>query len=148
MSSQDDSQLDRPVPDWLLERLARGELSPERAAEVRRRLEAEGEAGVERLAALERSDQEILAAHPPAVVAVEIRRRAAVADAAAAQRAPRPARLALRPADAGGGGDGRDAAVCPGATGDAAARRRCAAAGGGSARGDRHQGPDPRWRCT
>jgi hypothetical protein len=91
MSSQDDSQLDRPVPDWLLERLARGELSPDRAAEVRRRLEAEGEAGVERLAALERSDQLILAEHPPAVVAVEIRRRAAVAEAAAAHRAPRPA---------------------------------------------------------
>jgi hypothetical protein len=91
MSSQDDSQLDRPVSDWLLERLARGELSPERAAEVRRRLEAEGEAGVERLAALERSDQEILAAHPPAVVAAEIRRRAAVAEVAAAQRVSRPA---------------------------------------------------------
>jgi hypothetical protein len=89
MSSQD-SPLDRQVPDWLVERLARGELSPERAAEVRRRLEAEGEAGAERLAALERSDQEILAAHPPAVVAAEIRRRAAQAQAADAQRARRP----------------------------------------------------------
>jgi hypothetical protein len=97
MSSQDDSQLDRPVSDWLLERLARGELSPERAAELRRRLEAEGEAGVERLAALERSNQEILAAHPPAVVAAEIRRRAAQVQAADTQRASRsaPWRFAL-----------------------------------------------------
>jgi hypothetical protein len=90
MSSQD-SQLNRAVPDWLLERLARGELSPERAAEVRRRLGAEGDAGAQRLAALEQSNQDILAEHPPAVVAAEIRRRVAVADASAAQRTSRPA---------------------------------------------------------
>ena len=77
MSSQD-SQLNRPVPDWLLEQLARGELPPERAAELRRRLEAEGEAGAARLAALEASNRDILAANPPAVVAAEIRRRAAL----------------------------------------------------------------------
>jgi hypothetical protein len=88
--SSEGSQLDRPVPDWLLERLARGDLPPERAAEVRRRLEAEGAAGAERLAALERSDQDILAEHPPAVVSAEVRRRAAVAEVADAQRARRP----------------------------------------------------------
>ena len=113
MSSQD-SQLDRAVPDWLLERLARGELSPERAAEVRRRLEAEGDAGMARLAALEQSDQDILAEHPPAVVAAEIRRRAAVAEASRRPAGVAPGgALALRLADAGGGGDGRVAAVRP-----------------------------------
>jgi hypothetical protein len=88
--SSEDSQLGRPVPDWLLERLARGDLPPERAAEVRRRLEAEGAAGSERLAALELSDRDILAAHPPAVVSAEVRRRAAAAQAADATRTRRP----------------------------------------------------------
>jgi anti-sigma factor RsiW len=88
--SSEGSQLDRPVPDWLLERLARGDLPPERAAEVRRRLEAEGAAGLERLASLERSDRDILAEHPPAVVSAEVRRRAAVAQVAEGQRARWP----------------------------------------------------------
>lgn len=68
-----------PVPDWLLERLARGELPPERAADVRRRLEAEGEAGVARLAALAASDRDILEALPPSSVTAEVHRRAALA---------------------------------------------------------------------
>ena len=65
---------DRPVPDWLLERLARGELPAAEAARVRARLEARGETA--RLAALELSDKEILQAHPPAAVAGEVHRRA------------------------------------------------------------------------
>jgi hypothetical protein len=65
---------DRPVPDWLLERLAAGELPASEAARLRARLEAKGELG--RLQALESSNREILAAHPPASVAVEVQRRA------------------------------------------------------------------------
>ena len=65
---------DRPVPDWLLERLAAGELPATEAARLRARLEAEG--GLARLHALEVSNQEILDAHPPAAVATEVRRRA------------------------------------------------------------------------
>ena len=65
---------DRPVPEWLLERLARNELPAAEASRLRARLEARGEGG--RLQAIERSDREILDAHPPAVVAAEVRRRA------------------------------------------------------------------------
>jgi hypothetical protein len=65
---------DRPVPDWLIERLVRNELPAAEAARLRARLEARGEG--HRLAAIERSDREILDAHPPAVVAAEVRRRA------------------------------------------------------------------------
>jgi hypothetical protein len=65
---------DRPVPDWLLERLARGELPAAEATRVRARLEARGETA--RLQALELSDQEILRDHPPGAVAAEVHRRA------------------------------------------------------------------------
>ncbi len=65
---------ERPVPEWLLERLLRGELPSVEAARLRARLEAQGEGG--RLQALERSDREILEAHPPAEVAAEVHRRA------------------------------------------------------------------------
>ena len=64
-----------PIPEWLLERLAAGDLPPDRAAEVRRRLTLEPD-GLERLAALTRSNEAILAAHPPAVVVSEIADRA------------------------------------------------------------------------
>lgn len=67
------SESRRSVPDWLVERLAAGELPEAKAADVRARLEAE--AGAERLAQLERSNREILAAYPSAAVAREIERR-------------------------------------------------------------------------
>ncbi len=79
------------VPDWLLERLARGELPAGRAAELRARLEAAGE--LHRLEALAASDREILASLPAAAVAAEVRRRAGAAEARAPRRSP--ARLAL-----------------------------------------------------
>jgi hypothetical protein len=75
------------TPDWLLERLAHGELDAATAAQVRARLEAEGRAPDEEIAALLRADRETLEALPPAQVAAEVRRRAA-------QR-PAPARRAL-----------------------------------------------------
>ena len=68
------------VPDWLLERLAAGELPEEQALGLRARLDAQGED--ERLAALVTSNAEILAALPVARVVPEIERRAAAASAA------------------------------------------------------------------
>jgi hypothetical protein len=62
------------VPDWMVERLAAGELPPDEARRVRGRLEADGE--LERLARLERDNAAFLAAHPIDRVAAEIRRRA------------------------------------------------------------------------
>jgi hypothetical protein len=79
---------ERPVSDWLLERLARGELPAGEAAAVRARLAAEG--GLGRLAALEASDREILAAHPPVKIAAEVKRRLSVAQAQAQARPRRP----------------------------------------------------------
>ncbi len=61
------------VPDWLLERLAAGELPESQARELRARLAARGEE--DRLTALQASNAEILAAYPPAGVASEVRRR-------------------------------------------------------------------------
>ena len=55
------------VPDWKLERMLQGEVPPE-------------ESEKERLDALRREDEEILAAHPPAEVAREVRRRGAQAE--------------------------------------------------------------------
>lgn len=80
-----------PVPEWLLERLAAGDLPSERAAEVRRRLSAES-GGLERLAALQRSNEEILAAHPPAAMVDEIADRAHRAARLEAARASAPTR--------------------------------------------------------
>ena len=65
---------DQRVPDWLLERFALGELSDDRAAEVKRQLEAE-EGGVERLDALRADNDAILEAAPPEQVVQEINRR-------------------------------------------------------------------------
>jgi len=62
------------VPDWQLERMRQGEIPRDESA-----------AG--RLEALERSDREILEAHPPAKVAAEVRRRM--------EKAPRPWRPML-----------------------------------------------------
>ena len=63
------------VPDWLLERLAAGELPPAQTSALRERLVAAGDH--DRLAALAASNTEILTAHPAAGVAAEVRRRAA-----------------------------------------------------------------------
>jgi len=71
-----DSTCER-VPDWLLERLAAGELPAEPARALRERLVANGEQ--DRLDALTSSNAEILAAHPGEQVTAEVRRRAAVA---------------------------------------------------------------------
>jgi len=61
------------VPDWLLERLAAGDLSERSAAELRVRLEADGESA--RLETLKASNDEILRRHPAASVAREVERR-------------------------------------------------------------------------
>jgi hypothetical protein len=82
----------RPVPDWLLERLALGELDAATAADVRRRLAAEGRSPDDIAAAVATSNREILAELPASQAAAEIRRR--VANAAAAER-PARRRLAL-----------------------------------------------------
>lgn len=63
----------RPVTDWELEQLARGELTPAEARSVEARLRAHGEE--DRLHRLRASDEEILRAYPPRQVAAEVRRR-------------------------------------------------------------------------
>lgn len=62
------------VPDWRLERFLLQELGSEENEALRRRLGESAELR-ERLAALERSSAEILAAHPPSRVAAEVRAR-------------------------------------------------------------------------
>jgi len=66
----------RRIPTWLLERVVLDEVPPERADEVRQILEEDPDQRA-RLAELERSNAEILAALPPAQVAAEVARRAA-----------------------------------------------------------------------
>src|SRR5690606_38403272 len=63
------------IPDWLLERLAAGDMPQAEAEALRRRL-AEEEGGLERLEAILRSNERILSDHPPARVAAAIRQRA------------------------------------------------------------------------
>lgn len=72
----------REIPDWLVERLAAGELPPAQADSIRRRLEENGQE--HRLATLARSNEEVLSKYPPQVVASEVRRRLA------AERTSRP----------------------------------------------------------
>jgi hypothetical protein len=76
------------VPDWLLERVALDEIPPGQADELARRMAADPTAQG-RLEALRASNQEILAALPPAQVTAEVERRRRVA-AAAASAPPRP----------------------------------------------------------
>jgi len=66
---------DRRAPDWLVERLAAGELPEQKARELRNLLTARGENS--RLEAIAKSNAEILAALPAERVAAEIARRAA-----------------------------------------------------------------------
>ena len=76
----------RHVPDWLLERLALGELDAETAADVRRRLAAEGRSPDEIAAVVATSNREILEQLPATPTAAAIRRRA---ERAAAAERPR-----------------------------------------------------------
>jgi len=65
------------VPDYLVERLAAGDLSPTRAEEIRERLRREPE-GLARLDVIRASNEDILRAHPPErvsrAIAQEVRR--------------------------------------------------------------------------
>ncbi len=63
------------VPDWLVERLAAGDLPPARAAEVRQRLREDGQE--QRLEQILRSNHEVLTSYPAPSVADEVRRRLA-----------------------------------------------------------------------
>jgi len=70
------SERQKKTPDWMIERLALGELDAETAAAVRKRLADEGRSPDELLAAVGTSNREILTAHPAPAVAAEVRRRA------------------------------------------------------------------------
>jgi hypothetical protein len=72
------------IPDWLIERLAQGELDVAAAADVRRRLAAAGRDADAEIAALAASNREILEAQPAARIAASVRARAA--DARPARR--------------------------------------------------------------
>ena len=63
------------VPEYLVERLAAGDLPPARADEVRRRLALEPD-GAARIEGIGASNRHILQQHSPAAVADEVRRRA------------------------------------------------------------------------
>ncbi|AFE07969.1 ActD-like protein [Corallococcus coralloides DSM 2259] len=78
------------TPDWLLERIALGELPPDELAAARDRLSREPD-GPARLAALEADSRATLEALPPDRVAREVKARFARADApATAPRAEAP----------------------------------------------------------
>lgn len=62
-----------PVSDWMVERLAAGDLPADDARRVRAELEARGELG--RLDAVLSANRTFLEAHPPARVVAEIERR-------------------------------------------------------------------------
>jgi len=85
------------VSDYWVERLAAGDLPPERADAVRAHLLAEPD-GRARLEGLQASNEEILRAHPPAQVAADIERRLgrAAAQAAAAKARAHAGRPGLR----------------------------------------------------
>jgi hypothetical protein len=63
------------TPEWLVERLAQGELDDAAAADVRARLAAEGRDADAEIARLAASSREILNEHPPARVAAAVRAR-------------------------------------------------------------------------
>jgi hypothetical protein len=76
------------VPDWLLERLAAGELPANQAGPLRERLAQTGQ--TDRLAALAASNADILNAYPADQVAAEVQRRARQAEASRSRSWPRP----------------------------------------------------------
>ena len=80
------------MPDWLLERLALGELDAETAADVRRRLAAEGRSPDDIAALVAASNREILEQLPATPTAAAIRLRAGEVEAAAR---PSPAGIVL-----------------------------------------------------
>jgi hypothetical protein len=80
------------VADWELERYHLGELPAEAMTRIQREVETSPELR-ERLQALAQADADLLARHPPAVVAAAIRERLQERPAPQVQRAP-----ALRPA--------------------------------------------------
>ncbi|MCY1036802.1 ActD-like protein [Corallococcus sp. BB11-1] len=87
------------TPDWLLERIALGELPPDELASARARLAQEPD-GPSRLAALEADSRATLQALPPDVVAREVKARFARSGpggALVAVPAPRAEPLAARP---------------------------------------------------
>lgn len=67
---------EKPVPGWLLERLALGELDAATAADVRRRLAEAGQDADAVVTSLLASNAELLAAHPPSRMVPAVRRRA------------------------------------------------------------------------
>jgi hypothetical protein len=69
----------KKTPDWLIERLALGELDAAAAADVRKRMADEGRNVEVELAAIATSNREIIAALPPQTVAATVRRRAEAA---------------------------------------------------------------------
>ena len=75
----------RRTPDWLLERIALGELPPAELAAARARLAEEPE-GLQRLARFEQHNAQVLAALPPQEVAREVARRRRVLLAARPER--------------------------------------------------------------
>jgi anti-sigma factor RsiW len=77
------------TPDWLLERIALGELPPEELAAARARLAQEPD-GPARLAALEADSRATLEKLPPERVAREVEARARRAERAAPREAPSP----------------------------------------------------------
>jgi len=95
-------QDNRHVPDWLLERLALGELDAETAADVRRRLAAEGRSADDIAAVVATSNREILEELPATATAAAIRLRAARTATAARPSRKRTALFTLPFALAGG----------------------------------------------
>jgi hypothetical protein len=79
------------TPDWLLERIALGELPPEELAAARARLASEP-GGLERLAKLEADDGATLAKLPPSQVATEVERRRRVVEASRSLSTSTPSR--------------------------------------------------------
>jgi hypothetical protein len=82
------------IGDWQLERYRLGELPGPELEAIRTALAADGNIA-ERLAGLERSDREILARHPAALMGASIRARAASVDTVPPRHASAPPRLAL-----------------------------------------------------
>ena len=86
------------VSDWLLEKIARGEIDAAESAWLAARLRGPEGAKLKeelalRMAALEESSRQILAQHPPAQVAAEVRRRLALAEQAERRSTPGAARV-------------------------------------------------------
>lgn len=135
------------MPDWLLERIAAGDLPPERAEALRRRLEAEGGGG-ERLAALASSNAEILAAYPTAEMVRAIRGRAAAETtegAATGGTRARPFWVVGAPALAFAAAIAAVFLLPPARPGGSTATTPIVATGGADD-GDRVKGLDPRLR--